>query len=127
MWRRFTLALGTAVILALGASSTFAVNNTDATGYAALGSGGAYVQKLANSQTRVQVRLTGLTPGSQPVWQLLTGSTCGGAVGTVLVGPSTPATISSLGLSMTSSTFPVVVPANGGSPTFVAIRVYASV
>jgi hypothetical protein len=139
MWRRLSLAVGTAVILALGASSTYAVSNTDSLGYAALdattGVAEAYVRILAGGQTQVQVRLSGLTPGSQPVWRLLSGSTCsppaggGGAAGTVLITPTAPSTISSLGVPMTSATFPVAVPVSsvGSPPNNIAIRVYASV
>jgi hypothetical protein len=125
MWRQICLAIGAALVLALGASTTFAVSTSEGYGFASFGTGGAYVQRLASGQTRVQMRLTGMTPGMQPAWQLLTGSTCGVTTGTVLIGPSTAATVSSIGTSLTSATFPVVVP-SGAAPTFVTVRLYAS-
>jgi hypothetical protein len=125
MWRRFSLAIGAAaVLLAIGASSIFAGTAQDTFGSFGFG----YVRILPSGQTHVQVRLTGRTPGSQPVWQLLTGSTCGFAVGTVLIGPSPLATVSSLGMSMTATTSPVVLPVSvGGATNYLTVRVYDSV
>ncbi len=128
MWRRLSLAFGAAaLVLVLGASSSLAVTAQDTFGFAWFTGGNAYARIMPDGSTHVQVRLTGRTPGSQPVWQVLSGSTCGGTVGTVLIGPSPLATTSSLGLSMTATTSSVVLPVSASVINYLVIRLYESV
>jgi hypothetical protein len=128
MWRRLSLAFGAAaLVLTLGVSSSLAVTAQDTFGSASVVGGNAFVRIMPDGSTHVQVRATGLTPGSQPVFQITQGSSSCSATYTVLIGPSPLATTSSLGISMTATTSPVVLPVSAGVINFLAIRLYESV
>jgi hypothetical protein len=111
MWGRIGLSLALAVLLALPTTRGFAVDNPDPVGRATLGAGSAFMTRgLTSGQTRVALRLPGLSPNAQVIYRIKTGGSCSSGVSVIQA--LTPMQASRQGLLMSSQTFPTIVPVN---------------
>jgi hypothetical protein len=129
MWGRIGLSIVLGLFFALPSLSSYALINQEAVGRAMLSSttssvsGEAYARRmLTTGDSNVMLNVTGLTPGSQPVWRLSAG-------GTTVITPSAPLTVSSLGRAMSSTTVHTEIPVSavGSPPIGVSVCIYESV
>jgi hypothetical protein len=116
-----------ALVVAFSVTSTFAGLTYKKVGRAPLSSssgleGEMFVRQLANSRSHVAMRVSGLTPNSQPVWHLYTNDMCL-SVGTRVADGAFP-TVSPNGVSLTIVPELTGISVGSPSPHFYAVRVY---
>ena len=128
---RFGAAALVGLLFALTLSIGFARSNDYPVGRAFLTatgtsgvSGEAFVRRqLTAGTTEVQVRLTGLSTTSAPVWQIESGGGCGVASTTMLLKQTRAAPVTSLGTSMTAETQTATLNVTS-TPAMMTVHIY---
>jgi hypothetical protein len=83
-------------------------------------------RQLTLGHTHLMIRLTGLAPGSQPVWKIESGAFCGSKSTAILLTAGGTQAATSAGGLMVSESHALVLPVQAGVTSQMTLRVYVS-